>query len=313
MEEQKNFEENGELFMEKELLSPHTYLLQISGKKLRVKSAMAFNHWLQIPYDKMQAIVDTVNSIHVGTLLVDDIQDDARIRRGLPAAHCVYGIPLVINTSVHVVFAEMEKAAKICPKGDQLVAKNFLDAVRGQGLEIYWRDRFMCPTEEQFRRMVEMKTGGLFMMVLDMIQSLSENKTDYSRFALLLAYYFQIRDDYCNISHQEALEDWPGVENKLMCKDDSFCEDITEGKFTLMIIHAMRTEASDQIMNILRQRTRDINLKKYFVSLLENAGSLKYTQNVLSEVDRKLRAEIARFGGNPMMVAVLDELLSWKS
>nr|XP_026492749.1 geranylgeranyl pyrophosphate synthase-like [Vanessa tameamea] len=313
MEEQNNCEENGELFMEKELLSPHTYLLQISRKQLRVKSAMAFNHWLQVPYEKMKAIVDTVNSIHVGSLLIDDIQDDARVRRGLPAAYFVYGVPLVINTSLHVFFAGMVKAAKLCPKGDQLVAKNALDACRGQGIEIYWRDRFVCPTEEQYRRMVELKTGGFFMMALCMIQSLSENKTDYSHFALLLAYYFQIRDDYCNISQQEALEEWPGAEDKQVCKDDSFCEDITEGKFTLMIIHAMRTAASDQIMNILRQRTRDVNLKKYFVSLLENAGSLKYTEDVLTELDRKLRAEVARFGGNPMMDAVIDELLSWKS
>ncbi|XP_050343750.1 terpene synthase-like [Nymphalis io] len=310
---QKKCEENGELLMEKELLTPYTYLLQISGKQIRVKSAEAFNHWLQIPYEKMKAIVDTVNSIHVGTLLIDDIQDDARVRRGLPAAHYVYGIPLVINSSVHVIFTGMEKAGTLCRKGDKLVAKSFLEACRGQGMEIYWRDRFVCPTEEQYRRMVELKIGGMFLMPVRMMQSLSENKTDYNRFALLLAYYFQIRDDYCNICKQEALEEWPGAEEKQVCKDDSFCEDITEGKFTIMIIHAMKTAACEEIMNILRKRTRDVNLKKYFVLLLEKAGSLKYTEDVLSELDRKLRAEVARFGGNPMMESVLDELLSWKS
>ena len=38
-------------------------------------------------------------------------------------------------------------------------------------------------------------------------------------------------------------------------------------------------------MNILRQRTTDIEVKKYCVSLLEKTGSFKYTLDVLEELD----------------------------
>jgi len=63
---------------------------------------------------------------------------------------------------------------------------------------------------------------------------------------------------------------------------------------------------------ILRQRTRDVELKKYCVTLLEKFGSLKYTRHTLEKLDAEMRAEIANLGGNPILEDVLDELLTWK-
>jgi len=63
---------------------------------------------------------------------------------------------------------------------------------------------------------------------------------------------------------------------------------------------------------ILRQRTRDVELKKYCVTLLEKFGALSYTRHTLEELDAELRVEIAKLGGNPMLEDVLDELLDWK-
>jgi len=64
--------------------------------------------------------------------------------------------------------------------------------------------------------------------------------------------------------------------------------------------------------DILRQRTRDVELKKYCVTLLEKFGSLKYTRHTLEKLDAEMRAEIAKLGGNPMLEDILDELLDWK-
>lgn len=51
--------------------------------------------------------------------------------------------------------------------------------------------------------------------------------------------YFQIRDDYCNLSLKEYSE------NK------SFCEDLTEGKFSFPIIHAIQSQTEDK--QVLRE------------------------------------------------------------
>jgi len=63
---------------------------------------------------------------------------------------------------------------------------------------------------------------------------------------------------------------------------------------------------------ILRQRTRDVELKKYCVTLLEKFGSLSFTRRTLQELDAEARAEVVKHGGNPVLEDVLNELLQWK-
>jgi geranylgeranyl diphosphate synthase type 3 len=53
-------------------------------------------------------------------------------------------------------------------------------------------------------------------------------------------------------------------------------------------------------------------MKKYYVSLLEKFGSFSYTRKTLENLDAEARAEVAKHGGNPLLEAVLDELLIWK-
>ena len=67
-----------------------------------------------------------------------------------------------------------------------------------------------------------------------------------------------------------------------------------------------------QQSGILRQWTKDVELKKYYFTLLEKFGSLKYTRHTLEKLDAEMRAEIAKLGGNPMLEDVLDEMLDWK-
>ena len=52
----------------------------------------------------------------------------------------------------------------------------------------------------------------------------------------------------------------------------TFCEDLTEGKFSFVIIHAIRNapEGDNRVMNILKQRPTDLQIKKYVVFEREN-------------------------------------------
>ncbi|XP_023934682.2 terpene synthase-like [Bicyclus anynana] len=304
-------EEHSNFYMEKELLSPYHHIQQVKGKQMRIKIILAFNHWLQVPEDKLQYSLEVFNLLHNGGLLIDDIQDDSVVRRGMPAAHCVYGLPLTINASLHVFLLAMDKLYHMNPKAGKICSEHYLDVIRGQGLELYWRDKFVCPTEEEYEDMVHRKTGAAFLMVVRTLQLFSENKTDYAEFIRILGKYYQIRDDYCNLTQQEALEEWPNAEDT-DAKEACFCEDLTEGKFSLPIIHSLKTKEGGQILSILRQRTRDDEVKRRCVSLLEKAGSLEYTRQVLRDLDRAARAELSRLNGNPLMEAVLNDLLSWQ-
>lgn len=65
-------------------------------------------------------------------------------------------------------------------------------------------------------------------------------------------------------------------------------------------------------LDILRQRTRDVEVKRYCIGLLEKLGSFKYTQEVLDELDKQARKEVQLLGPNPIMENLLNDLLSWK-
>jgi geranylgeranyl diphosphate synthase type 3 len=63
---------------------------------------------------------------------------------------------------------------------------------------------------------------------------------------------------------------------------------------------------------ILQQRTRDEELKKYCVTLLEKFGSLSYTRRTLDKLDTEARSEVAKHGGSPLLEDILDKMLEWK-
>ena len=65
-------------------------------------------------------------------------------------------------------------------------------------------------------------------------------------------------------------------------------------------------------MKILRQRTTDLELKKYCVSLLEKYGSFTYTLQTLEDLDQKVRQEVEKLGGNAHLIKLMDELKNWK-
>ncbi|KRK01333.1 geranylgeranyl pyrophosphate synthase isoform X2 [Drosophila teissieri] len=273
------------------LLQPFTYIQQIPGKQFRSELALAFNHWLLIPGEKLAQIGDIVQMLHNSSLL------------GVPVAHSIYGVASTINAANYALFLALEKVQQLDhPEATKVYTEQLLELHRGQGMEIYWRDSFTCPSESDYKLMTVRKTGGLFMLAIRLMQLFSTNKEDYSKLTAILGLYFQIRDDYCNLSLKEY------TENK------SFAEDLTEGKFGFPVIHAVRTQKQDkQVLHILRQRTHDIEVKKYCITLLEKLGSFQYTRKVLETLDAEARAEVARLGSNPYMDRLLNKLLSWKT
>ena len=92
-------------------------------------------------------------------------------------------------------------------------------------------------------------------------------------------------------------------------KSKSFCEDLTEGKFSFPIIHAVRARADDtRLLNILKQRTEDVHIKRHAVDFMRSAGSFEYTRKVLGELRDDVEREIGRLGGHARLSALVTEL-----
>ena len=92
---------------------------------------------------------------------------------------------------------------------------------------------------------------------------------------------FQICDDYLNLS------------NSTYSQNKGLCEDLTEGKFSFPVIHSIRSQPDNlQLINILKQRTKDEEVKRYAISYMESTGSFTYTQKVVMKLRDKAIAAI---------------------
>ena len=85
------FSQSNDKKQDQQLLEPMLYLLQVPGKNVRKKLLGAFNIWTKVPEDKVSAIGELVQMLHNASLLLDDIEDNSILRRGIPVAHKIYG------------------------------------------------------------------------------------------------------------------------------------------------------------------------------------------------------------------------------
>lgn len=285
------------------VLQPFEYIQKVPGKNIRSKLVLALNHWFKVPQEKIEHVTSIIQIIHTASLMQDDIQDDSKLRRGLPTAHLIYGMPVSLNSANFSMYIAMDKVLQL-NNIQAAIAYNELveDMHRGQGMELFWRDNFICPSEEDYKLMVMRKTGALFLIAARLLSLYSDFKGNLTRLITILGIYFQIRDDYCSLCHLDYAH------------KKSYCEDLTEGKFSFPLIHAINHDTHDHpIMNILRKRTTELEVKRYCVGLMESYGSFLYTRAILEDLEKAAYAEIKRLNGNPAVEEILNSLNDWKS
>ncbi len=262
------------------LLGPFDYMVNHPGKDIRKQLIAAFNAWLQVPPSSLEIITKVIGMLHTASLLIDDVEDNSLLRRGVPVAHSIFGTAQTINSANYVYFQALQELLKLGnPEVVRIYADELCNLHRGQGMDLFWRDTLTCPSEEDYLEMVGNKTGGLFRLAVKIMQAESlNNETDYIPLVSTIGLLFQIRDDYLNLS------------SEIYTSNKGLCEDLTEGKFSYPIIHAIKQEPGNmQLINILRMRTTDEEVKKYAVGYMRDRGSFEYCKVRLREL--KGRAE----------------------
>lgn len=205
---------------------------------------------------------------------IDDVEDNSVLRRGTPVAHSIYGTAQTINSANYVYFLALQEVQKLkSPAAIDIYVQELLNLHRGQGMDLFWRDTLTCPSEDEYLEMVGNKTGGLFRLAVKLMQAESGTGKDCVALVNVMGLVFQICDDYLNLSNTAY------TENK------GLCEDLTEGKFSFPIIHSIRSNPGNhQLINILRQKTKDDEVKRYALQYMGSTGSFKHTQNVVREL-----------------------------
>lgn len=261
-------------------MGPYDYLFAHPGKDIRSGLIKAFNAWLHVPPASLDVITKVVGMLHTSSLLIDDVQDSSVLRRGIPVAHNIFGTAQTINSANYVYFLALQELLHLENRDEamEIFTTELLNLHRGQGMDLYWRDTLTCPTEDDYLEMVQNKTGGLFRLAIKLMQAESPEKgrIDCVPLVNLLGLVFQICDDYLNLS------------SSTYTKNKGLCEDLTEGKFSFPIIHSIRSNPSNlQLINILKQKTNDEEVKRYAIKYMEGTGSFEYTKRVVRELKHK--------------------------
>lgn len=191
---------------------PMLYYLSMPAKEVRTAICMELG---KLTNQDPSITIDLVNRIHNASLLHDDIEDKSIIRRGMPCAHLMYGVARVLNSGTFEMVSVIHDAFKYNTEYGFIVAETIENLHRGQNADIYWTEMNVVPTLEEYLEMIRGKTGALFIMCARLMIS-DPSIVDYCD---QLGRYFQLRDDYCNLT---SIDYW---------QKKGFCEDFDEGKY----------------------------------------------------------------------------------
>lgn len=227
----------------------------------------------------------------------------------------LHGVQLAINSANFMFVQAVQEARKLSdPSAVDILLDDLESLYLGQSWDLYWKYNLAYPSVNEYLNMADNKTGGMFRMLLRLMQAESARISifDFDRLSLLFGRFFQIRDDYMNL-RSGVYSDQKG-----------FCEDLDEGKFSYPIVHCLEChpQFKDHIMGIFRQRPATLTLgsqplsketKMHVVDYLRAAGTFKACWMYLTEMETEIEAEIGKLERatgetNPMLRLLVTRL-----
>jgi len=237
-----------------------------------------------------------IEHFHTAALIHDDIADESTLRRGKPCMHLTQGEGLAINagdlalsqvTGLVVNDDKLEDGIKL------RILKELVDmttrTIEGQALDIGWaRDGRFDLTIQDYLHMAACKTayysGGTPLAVGAIIGGGSEEEIEALRsFGMAAGLAFQIQDDILNLVGK------PGTAKK------DYRSDITEGKRTLIAVHAIQnSEQSKELVTILSSHTTHITMLTIAVDIMQRAGSLDFARDYATGLVNNAKSELGQ-------------------
>jgi len=233
----------------KNLIEPNKRLIELGGKRWRPLFMILCYEMAKeknskaLSEESAYALTPLVEFVHTASLIHDDIEDSADLRRGKAAAHITYGLDTALNCASWLYFQ-----APVCLQQVGLSAEEELIFLKlytkelrrlhlGQAMDIYWhRQKSVFPQIEEYYSMVRNKTGTLASLAaqLGMIAGGTDPKSAavYGKTAAEIGVGFQIIDDVINLTKGN-----PGKKRG---------DDIVEGKKSLPVLLHVQARPQDK-------------------------------------------------------------------
>ncbi|KAG8529592.1 uncharacterized protein KY384_006229 [Bacidia gigantensis] len=196
------------------LEGPANYISSLPSKNVRSSLIDSLNEWLPVSLRSKQLITTIIDLLHNASLILDDIEDGSPLRRGSPAAHSIFGQAQSTNSANFMFVRALQVVQDLNnrEKCTSILLEELEQLFVGQSWDLHWRINCICPTEEEYLEMVDKKAGGLFRLIVRLMQSECSDATaaglDLGLLIATLGQYFQIRDDYMNLTSQAQTKEY---------------------------------------------------------------------------------------------------------
>ena len=284
------------------------HLVDGGGKRLRATLPWLVSKAVGDSHSGLLDIGAAIEIVHNFTLVHDDIMDDDDTRRGLNAVHIEYGLPTAINAGdamLAIAFERLVLAKGLENKDVAAMVNRLAWMVRrvseGQQLDIEFEDR-IAVSEEDYFEMIEGKTAVMFLTFAEVGSRMSgaddETIQCMADWGLAVGLCFQLMDDLIDVlSDSDTLGKPAG-------------SDLSQGKRTLMVIHALSQEDSPSLSDLkavlgkgdsATQQEIDLGLKA-----LAELGSIDYARDRAEMYHSKAHACLDRLPNNPALKALRE-------
>jgi len=286
------------------LIEPNKNLIDLGGKRWRplflilCYEMVSKNNSSAVSADDVYTLTPLVEFVHTASLIHDDIEDSADLRRGKPAAHITYGLDTALNAAAWFYFQ-----APVCLQNPaiseemklkffNLYTKELRCLHLGQAMDIYWhRNTAVFPTIDEYKSMVQNKTGTLANLASQVgiiAGGESESKADeIGKIAAQIGVGFQIIDDVINLTKGNV-----GKKRG---------DDIVEGKKSLpVLLHIQKKPQDKEELSVLMQIASKEGIDSPAV---EKCITLLNTSECISDAAKQGRLLIEESCGKLMKLA----------
>ena len=163
------------------------------GNKIRSTYVNILQKRYNIDPNRVMYVNDTINTIHNCSLVIDDIQDNATLRRGKLCSHKLYGIDFSLASSYLKLFEVLKKSNE----DRKIITDTLYDMHFGQLQDIMFTKNKTIPTLEKYLEMTKLKTGSLFSLCTRL---LVPKDNDIHKLSVDMGTYYQIKNDIKNLT-----------------------------------------------------------------------------------------------------------------
>jgi octaprenyl-diphosphate synthase len=250
------------------------------GKQMRPMMVMLFGKMFGEVSDTTYSAALALELLHTASLVHDDVVDDSMQRRGQASVNAIYNNKLAVLVGDYLLSTALVFTGRC---GDPRIT-NIVGAL-GQTLadgEIFqmFHSHEKLVSEEVYFEIIRKKTASLFSSCAE-IGALSAgaqpNEADRARqIGEYIGICFQIRDDIFDYYSNDV--------------GKPTGNDMREGKLTLPIIYAVRTEGDDRIREMINRLKSGELSEAEIGDLIEFAkakGGIEYAERTMQEYRQK--------------------------